>query len=113
MALPGVRRVLRRAAAAALPALAVRALRAAPGDAGPAGPGRAAAASLSVLCPLCDAEVTLPPGGLGQLAPDYTALGRGGAAGTAGRDLCIDGAAARRGQACGAHLCLFCCQAHK
>ncbi|XP_015150651.3 tripartite motif-containing protein 45 isoform X1 [Gallus gallus] len=75
-------------------------------------PGRAAAA-FSVLCPLCDAEVALPPGGLGQLVPDYTALGRGGAAGTAGCDLCADGAAARRCQTCGAHLCLFCCQAHR
>lgn len=75
-------------------------------------PGRAAAA-LSVLCPLCDAEVALPPGGLGQLVPDYTALGRGGAAGTEGCDLCADGAAARRCQTCGAHLCLFCSQAHR
>ncbi|NXJ11803.1 TRI45 protein, partial [Odontophorus gujanensis] len=70
-------------------------------------PGRAAA--LSVLCPLCDAAVALPPGGLGQLTPDYTASGRG----TAGCDLCVDGAAARRCRTCGENLCLFCCQAHR
>ncbi|NXK09509.1 TRI45 protein, partial [Herpetotheres cachinnans] len=77
---------------------------------GPLGePGRAA--PRSVLCPLCDAEVVLPPGGVGHLAPDYLALRRGGEA--AGCDLCVDGAAARRCLTCGADLCLFCCQAHR
>ncbi|XP_056196375.1 tripartite motif-containing protein 45 isoform X2 [Falco biarmicus] len=72
---------------------------------GPLGqPGR------PVLCPLCDAEVALPPGGVGQLVPDYLALRRGGAAGC---DLCADGAAVRRCLTCGAALCLFCCQAHR
>ncbi|XP_065482935.1 E3 ubiquitin-protein ligase TRIM45 isoform X3 [Caloenas nicobarica] len=77
---------------------------------GPLGePGRAAARS--VLCPVCDAEVALPPGGVGQLTPDYLAMGRGGAA--AACDLCADGAAVRRCLTCGADLCLFCCQAHR
>lgn len=78
--------------------------------------GRAAAATTttaarSVLCPVCDSEVTLPPGGIGQLTPDYLALNRSREA--AGCDLCADGAAARRCLTCGADLCLFCCQAHR
>nr|XP_025959274.1 tripartite motif-containing protein 45 isoform X1 [Dromaius novaehollandiae] len=70
------------------------------------------AAALSVLCPVCDAEVALPPGGVAQLTPDYLALGRGAAA-AGGCDLCADGAAVRRCRTCGAHLCLFCSQAHR
>lgn len=74
--------------------------------------GRAAAtAARSVLCPVCDSEVTLPPGGIGQLTPDYLALNRSREA--TGCDLCADGAAARRCLTCGADLCLFCCQAHR
>ncbi|KAM9020465.1 E3 ubiquitin-protein ligase TRIM45 [Ara ararauna] len=72
-------------------------------------PGRAAARS--VLCPVCDAEVSLPPGGVGQLTPDYLALSGGRAA--ASCDLCADGAAVRRCLTCGADLCHFCCQAHR
>ncbi|NXK80849.1 TRI45 protein, partial [Amazona guildingii] len=72
-------------------------------------PGRAA--SRSVLCPVCDAEVSLPPGGVGQLTPDYLALSGGRAA--ASCDLCVDGAAVRRCLTCGADLCHFCCQAHR
>ncbi|XP_061221359.1 E3 ubiquitin-protein ligase TRIM45-like isoform X4 [Neopsephotus bourkii] len=75
-------------------------------------PGRAAARS--VLCPVCDAEVSLPPGGVEQLIPDYLALSRGGAAAAAAScDLCVDGAAVRRCLTCGADLCHFCCQAHR
>ncbi|NXS55241.1 TRI45 protein, partial [Brachypteracias leptosomus] len=70
------------------------------------------AAARSVLCPVCDAEAELPLGGIGQLNPDYLALGRGGAV-AAGCDLCADGAAAGRCLTCGVDLCLFCCQAHR
>nr|XP_047903566.1 tripartite motif-containing protein 45 isoform X1 [Anser cygnoides] len=68
-----------------------------------------AAAAITVLCPLCDAEVSLPPGGVGQLPPDYVALGRG----RLGCDLCAEGAAVGRCQTCGAALCPFCRQAHR
>ncbi|NXD78679.1 TRI45 protein, partial [Halcyon senegalensis] len=79
---------------------------------GPLGePGRAA--TRSVLCPVCDAEVELPPGGVGHLTPDYLALSRGGEAAAAGCDLCADGAAAGRCLTCRVDLCLFCCQAHR
>lgn len=88
---------------------------AAPGRAGPGLPAAATTttttAARSVLCPVCDSEVTLPPGGIGQLTPDYLALNRSREA--AGCDLCADGAAARRCLTCGADLCLFCCQAHR
>nr|XP_027305489.2 tripartite motif-containing protein 45 [Anas platyrhynchos] len=67
------------------------------------------AGAISVLCPLCDAEVVLPPGGVGQLPPDYVALGRG----RPGCDLCAQGAAVGRCQTCGAALCPFCRQAHR
>ncbi|NXE21162.1 TRI45 protein, partial [Ardeotis kori] len=89
------------------------------GPLGEAGRAAASSSSLSVLCPVCDAEVSLPPGGVGQLTPDYLALSRDGGEQeaedpvAAGCDLCADGPAIRRCLTCGAYLCLFCCQAHR
>ncbi|OWK63985.1 Tripartite motif-containing protein 45 [Lonchura striata] len=68
-------------------------------------------AARPVLCPLCDAELSLPAGGVGQLPPDCLAGSRGRAA--AGCDLCADGAAAGRCLTCGLRLCRFCCRAHR
>ncbi|XP_064578902.1 E3 ubiquitin-protein ligase TRIM45 [Zonotrichia leucophrys gambelii] len=68
-------------------------------------------AARPVLCPVCDAELSLPAGGVGQLPPDCLARSRGRAA--AGCDLCADGAAAGRCLTCGLRLCRFCCRAHR
>ncbi|XP_027509370.1 tripartite motif-containing protein 45 [Corapipo altera] len=73
--------------------------------------GEPGGAARPVLCPVCDAEVSLPPGGVGQLTPDCLAGSRAGAA--AGCDLCADGAAAGRCLTCGVRLCPFCCRAHR
>ncbi|NXX35716.1 TRI45 protein, partial [Nicator chloris] len=73
--------------------------------AGPPGAAR------PVLCPVCDAELSLPAGGVGQLPPDCLAGSRAGAA--PGCDLCADGAAAGRCLTCGVRLCRFCCRAHR
>nr|XP_056705202.1 tripartite motif-containing protein 45 [Euleptes europaea] len=75
--------------------------------------------ALSILCPVCDAEVDLPPGGVEGLPTDHLALNgvllealQGAGLGVA-CDLCVDGEAVKRCQACRVCLCQFCCQAHK
>ncbi|KAL8202575.1 UNVERIFIED_CONTAM: hypothetical protein K2H54_019141 [Gekko kuhli] len=74
---------------------------------------------LSILCPVCDTEVNLPPTGVEGLPTDHVALNeallealRGVGLGVA-CDLCADGEAVKRCQACRLCLCHFCCQAHK
>ncbi|KAM7066661.1 LOW QUALITY PROTEIN: E3 ubiquitin-protein ligase TRIM45 [Acridotheres tristis] len=67
-------------------------------------------ATRPVLCPVCDAEVSLPAGGVGQLPRNCLAGSRARAGGC---DLCADGAAAGRCLTCGVCLCRFCCRAHR
>uniref|UniRef100_A0ACB8EU28 Uncharacterized protein n=1 Tax=Sphaerodactylus townsendi TaxID=933632 RepID=A0ACB8EU28_9SAUR len=74
---------------------------------------------LSILCPVCDTKVDLPPGGVGSLPTDHVALNevlleasQGTGVGLA-CDLCVDGEAVKRCQACHVCLCHFCCQAHR
>ncbi|XP_069801415.1 E3 ubiquitin-protein ligase TRIM45 [Dendropsophus ebraccatus] len=73
----------------------------------------------SVLCPVCDAEVSLPRGGMGDLLPDLLAqtevllerLRCGGD--QIPCDLCGDKKGERRCQDCRVTMCQFCCTAHR
>ncbi|CAN2387701.1 Tripartite motif containing 45 [Pristimantis euphronides] len=73
----------------------------------------------SVLCPVCDSEVSLPPGGIRHLLPDLLAqtavlleqLRCGGDKMPC--DLCGDGKGERRCQDCRVTMCEFCCLAHR
>ncbi|XP_053561725.1 tripartite motif-containing protein 45 [Bombina bombina] len=73
----------------------------------------------SFLCPVCDTEVLLPAGGVGELIPDLLAEGEvlleqlriGGH--QMACDLCGDGRAEKRCQDCSVNVCEFCCQAHR
>ncbi|KAM4044049.1 E3 ubiquitin-protein ligase TRIM45 [Anomaloglossus baeobatrachus] len=73
----------------------------------------------SVLCPVCDSEVSLPPGGIRGLLPDLLAqtevllerLRRGGEEMVC--DLCGDGKGEKRCQDCRVTMCEFCCLAHR
>lgn len=81
--------------------------------------GQKLASQQSVLCPVCDSEVSLPPGGVRDLLPDLLAqtevllerLRRGGDEMPC--DLCGDGKGDRRCQDCRVTMCEFCCLAHR
>ncbi|XP_044140244.1 tripartite motif-containing protein 45 [Bufo gargarizans] len=81
--------------------------------------GQKPATQQSVLCPVCDSEVSLPPGGIPDLIPDLLAqtevllerLRRGGDEMPC--DLCGDGKGERRCLDCRVTMCEFCCLAHR
>ncbi|XP_073524849.1 E3 ubiquitin-protein ligase TRIM45 [Phyllobates terribilis] len=81
--------------------------------------GQKLVAQESVLCPVCDSEVTLPPGGIRDLTPDLLAqtevllerLRCGGDEMPC--DLCGDDKGEKRCQDCRATMCEFCCLAHR
>ncbi|XP_075710852.1 E3 ubiquitin-protein ligase TRIM45 [Rhinoderma darwinii] len=81
--------------------------------------GQKLATQQSVLCPVCDSEVSLPPGGIRELLPDLLAqtevlleqLRSGGD--NMPCDLCGDGKGERRCQDCRLTVCEFCCLAHR
>ncbi|XP_077149705.1 E3 ubiquitin-protein ligase TRIM45 [Ranitomeya variabilis] len=81
--------------------------------------GQKLLAQQSVLCPVCDSEVTLPPGGIRDLLPDLLAqtevllerLRCGGD--EISCDLCGDGKGEKRCQDCSVTMCEFCFLAHR
>ncbi|KAM9805171.1 E3 ubiquitin-protein ligase TRIM45 [Neosynchiropus ocellatus] len=77
-----------------------------------------AAETRTVLCPDCDTEVDIPPAGPGGLCTDHLALDDVFLEtlvtdGPLGCDLCGEGGAESRCEACCVNLCEFCCQAHR
>lgn len=72
----------------------------------------------AVLCPACDCEVDIPSSGPGGLSTDHLALDEVFLEtlvtdGPLGCDLCGEGGAESRCEACCVNLCGFCCQAHR
>lgn len=74
--------------------------------------------AVTVLCPACDTEVDLPSSGPGGLTTDHLALDEVFLEtlvtdGPLGCDLCGEGGAESRCEACCVNLCGFCCEAHR